>query len=757
MTTRDVLRLRNFRLLFAGHGVSVFGDRMVTVALAFAVLEVGGSASAVGLVLAASWLPSVASVLVGGVVADRISRRTVMVAADAVRVASQGAMAALLISGSAEVWMLAALAGVTGAATGFFNPAATGLLPDVVPSEGLQPANALRSTAASLSEILGPASAGVLVAAAGAGWAIAADAVTFAISGACLAALHLGRTAKREHAEFLRDLRDGWAAVRSRRWVWTCFVYFAVANLMWGAWVALGPVVADRDLGGAEAWGTVYAAVGVGALLGSLAATRVRPSRPLVFVALMDAVFGLPLAFLAAGASVPVLALGAGLSGIGLMLGMSVWETTLQREIPAASLSRVASYDWFVSYAVYPIGLAIWGPLAEAIGIHTALWIAFGLFFASVLALLSVADIRRTAPLAVAAVLLLAFFAMPAAADAKVVWLCKPGQRANPCEPSLTTTTFSPTGKRLGVERVQRAKRRRADCFYVYPTVSDQQQPQATQVVDDVLRSIALYQTARYSRDCRVFAPVYRQVTIQGLLNPDTVTPEMQEQGYDDVVEAWRTYLRRFNHGRGVVLIGHSQGTYVLRRLVREEIDPKASERRRLVSAVLLGGNVSVRAGADRGGDFKRVRACRRASQIGCVIAYSTFNAPVPDNSLFGRANEPGRQILCTNPAALGGGSAKLTPIYPSAPFAPSVIGAAANAALANLPRPSTPWAAFPGAYSGRCSTAGGASVFQVKPLRGAFPVTAVPDATWGLHLTDANIALGQLANLVRRQIRAYD
>ena len=116
-----------------------------------------------------------------------------------------------------------------------------------------------------------------------------------------------------------------------------------------------------------------------------------------------------------------------------------------------------------------------------------------------------------------------AMLVAPAAADAKVVWLCKPGQRANPCEPSLTTTIFSPTGKRLGVERVQRAKRRRADCFYVYPTVSDQQRPQATQVVDDVLRSIALYQTARYSRDCRVFAPVYRQFTIQGLLNPGKV------------------------------------------------------------------------------------------------------------------------------------------------------------------------------------------------------------------------------------------
>ena len=360
-------------------------------------------------------------------------------------------------------------------------------------------------------------------------------------------------------------------------------------------------------------------------------------------------------------------------------------------------------------------------------------------------------------PLAAVTLALVAFVLIPASAEAKVVWLCKPGQKANPCEPSLTTTNFSPKGKRLGVERVERARRRQADCFYVYPTVSDQKQPQATQVVDDVLRSIALYQAARYSRDCRVFAPVYRQVTIQGLLEPGTVTPEMREQGYDDVLEAWRTYLRRFNHGRGVVLIGHSQGTFVLRQLIREEIDPKASERRRLVSAVLLGGNVTVKAGSDRGGDFKQVRACRRAGQTGCVVAFSTFNAPVPDDALFGRTSEPGREVLCTNPAALGGGSAKLTPIYPSAPFADSVIGAAANLAIGDLPRPKTAWAGFPGSYSGRCSKAGGASVLQVKPMPGAHPFTASPDASWGIHLTDANIALGQLANLVRGQIHRYD
>jgi hypothetical protein len=361
----------------------------------------------------------------------------------------------------------------------------------------------------------------------------------------------------------------------------------------------------------------------------------------------------------------------------------------------------------------------------------------------------------RTVLLAAAlgAILLIA----PAAADATVVWLCKPGKRANPCEPSLTTTTFSPTGKRLGVERVRRAKRRRVDCFYVYPTVSDQKRPQATQVVDDVLRSIALYQAARYSRDCRVFAPVYRQFTVQGLLNPATITSEMLEQAYADVLEAWRAYQRRWGRGRGVVLIGHSQGTVWLRRLIREEIDPKQSARRRLVSALLLGGNVVVRAGADRGGDFEHVRACRRPGQTGCVVAFSTFNAPVPENALFGRTSDPALEVLCTNPAALGGGSATLTPIYPRARFAPSLIGLAANLALGDLPRPTTPWAAFPDSYSGRCSRAGGASVLQVKSLRGAFPVAPAPNAARGLHLSDGNIALGNLANLIRRQIRAYD
>jgi MFS family permease len=391
----EVLRRREFRLLFAGQAVSVLGDRMVAVALAFAVLEVGGSASDVGLVLAAGAFPLVASVLVGGVVGDRASRRAVMVVADLVRVASQGAMAALLIAGTPEVWMLALLAGVTGTATGFFGPAATGLLPEVVPAEELQPANALRSSAVSLGEIVGPIAAGVLVAAAGAGWAIAVDAVTFLVSAACLVMLRVPARVAARSSSFLADMREGWVAFRSRRWVWTVVAYFAIGNVFWGAWNGLGPVVADRELGGAAAWSVVLAALGVGALAGSLLATQVKPRRPLVFVALTDGLFALPLAFLAAASAVPLLACGALLSGAGMMLGLSVWESTLQRHIPGEALSRVSSYDWFGSLAFYPLGLAIWGPVAAAIGVDVSLWLAFGLSVAAVLALLAVPDIRR--------------------------------------------------------------------------------------------------------------------------------------------------------------------------------------------------------------------------------------------------------------------------------------------------------------------------------------------------------------------------
>lgn len=391
----QLLRAREFRLLFTAQAVSVLGDRMVAVALAFAVLEVGGSVSQVGLVLAAGTFPLVASVLVGGVVADRASRRAVMVAADMVRVASQAATAALLIAGVAEVWTLALLAGVAGAATGFFSPASTGLLPEMVLAEQLQPANALRGTAVSSGEILGPLLAGGLVAAAGAGWAFAVDAATFAVSAVCLVMMRIPARATARSGSFLAELREGWVAFRSRRWVWTFIAYFTFGNLVWGAWGTLGPVVAHRDLGGAGAWGAVLGAMGVGMLAGSLIAVRIDPRRPLFFAGLADGLLFLPLACLAALPPLPLIVLGAALGGAGMALALAVWESTLQRRIPGESLSRVSSYDWFASLAFYPLGLAIWGPIAAGIGTSSALWLAFGLAAVSTLALLSVPDIRR--------------------------------------------------------------------------------------------------------------------------------------------------------------------------------------------------------------------------------------------------------------------------------------------------------------------------------------------------------------------------
>jgi hypothetical protein len=345
-----------------------------------------------------------------------------------------------------------------------------------------------------------------------------------------------------------------------------------------------------------------------------------------------------------------------------------------------------------------------------------------------------------------------------ASAGGGVHWLCKPGIANNPCSVSLTTTRYSTSLKKLGVDKVKPARHPKFDCFYVYPTVSDQKTPVANFDIDPEQRSIALYQAARYSSECRIYAPVYRQLTLLGIgaTGTTTVTPQQRAQAYNDVRDAWRTYLRKFNKGRGVVLIGHSQGSFVLRELVTKEIDQKPKVRRRLVSAILLGGNVLVKKGKDVGGDFKHVRACHSRTQFGCVIAWSTFNAPVPQDAIFGRTNVAGQQVLCTNPAALGGGTGKITAVYPSTPFAPgTTIGAATLAVGQPVPKATTAWFAFPRAYRAHCSSAGGAHVLEIAGA-GATQLHAVPSPEWGLHLTDANIALGNLVDLARSQAASW-
>jgi len=348
--------------------------------------------------------------------------------------------------------------------------------------------------------------------------------------------------------------------------------------------------------------------------------------------------------------------------------------------------------------------------------------------------------------------------ASPAAAQAepKTVWLCRPGLADNPCEPDLATTWYDSSGKVLAVDPVKRATNPKVDCFYVYPTTSDQQTPQANFNVDPELRSIALYQAARYSSECRVFAPVYRQVTIRGLLSPGSVTPEMRESAYQDVRRAWLDYLQHDNGGRGVVFIGHSQGTFVLRRLLREEVDGNDAVRAKVVSALLLGGNVTVQKGSDVGGDFQHLPACRSSQQLGCVVAFSTFDAPVPPESLFGRSTDPNLQVLCVDPASLIGRSGLINPVTPTAPFAPGTIASVIS--ILGLP-PVTASTAFvenQGAYRASCSSADNANVLQISAQGNAPTLKPSPDPTWGLHLVDANIALGNLVDLVHVQSQRW-
>jgi hypothetical protein len=367
------------------------------------------------------------------------------------------------------------------------------------------------------------------------------------------------------------------------------------------------------------------------------------------------------------------------------------------------------------------------------------------------------ATMGLAALVAALAVVSLALPAGAAAAKGKVVWLCKPGKKPNPCQGGQSTALVSPTGDVIGEKDAKRTKRRKIDCFYVYPTVSDQQTANANLHIDPEERSIALYQASRYSPVCRVYAPMYRQVTLKGISDPSNVSPHAQEVAYKSALRGWKTYLRKYNDGRGVVLIGHSQGTFVLRTLIANEIDSSQRLRHRLVSAILLGGNVTVADGKDSGGDFEHIRACHSATQLHCVVAFSTFDEQPPADAIFGRTSEPGVHVLCTNPAALRGGSGELRTIQPSKPFAPdTTIGAATRAVGFPVVDTDQRYVQANGAYSAHCSSADGAHVLEIQPNDGAPDLRSIPTAAWGLHLVDANIALGNLVRTVRDEVRSY-
>jgi len=391
-----LLRIRDFRSVFLAQSVSTVGDFFVPVAISFAVLDLTGSVKDLGLVLFSRVFGQVVFFLAGGVWADRLGRQQVMVGSHVVRCVSQGVLGLLLVSGHALIWQLVALQFVHGCATAFFRPAASGLTPQLVPPELLQGANALMWMTLSIGGILGPAAGGVLVATVGAGWALIGDAATFAIAAVLLARLPPLGTAPPQQESFWHELAAGWREVRSRTWLWTGILDFAAFQLVFlSTMMVLGPLVAKESLGGAGAWAALLTAFSVGTLLGNLASMRVHPRRPLITAWLLFLVTGPSLVLLAFAAPVWSIALTELASGVTIGIGGTLWETTVQRQVPPHMLSRVAAYDWMGSTALRPLGLAAVGPIAIAVGVRETLLGAFALTVASTVALLLIPDMWR--------------------------------------------------------------------------------------------------------------------------------------------------------------------------------------------------------------------------------------------------------------------------------------------------------------------------------------------------------------------------
>ena len=391
------LRERTFRLLFLGRTISLLGSAVAPIALAFAVLDtLEASATALGVVLAAEWVPRILFILLGGVWADRLPRNLVMVGSNLLSGAGQAVAAVLLLTGSAEVWHLVALQLMRGIAQSFFFPASQGVVPQTVPAERLQQANAILRLSMNAILIGGTALGGLTVAAVGPAWALAFDAATYGVSAWFLWLMRLPARVREAGSRFVDELREGWDEFRSRTWLWAIVVGAMAGNMArMGGLFVLGPVVAQKELGGASAWGAILAAESVGLVAGGLLALRLRPRRPLLAGQVALLAMAPTLALLAQPAPVAVIACAAFGAGVGLEVFSVFWDTTLQREVPLDVLSRVSSYDALGSFVAIPAGMTAAGPLADAIGLEQTLWIAFAVAVGSVLFGLAFSEVRN--------------------------------------------------------------------------------------------------------------------------------------------------------------------------------------------------------------------------------------------------------------------------------------------------------------------------------------------------------------------------
>jgi MFS family permease len=398
---------RPFRLLFASLAVTLLGSWMTPVALAFAVLELTDSPTALGLVLGAEAVPFVALLLVGGVWADRLPRIRVMLAADIASAAGQGAMALLLITGHARIWQLALLAAVAGAADAFHTPALAGLLPATVPAPMLQRANALRHLESNAMRVVGPLLAGLLVATAGAGWAIAFDSCSFLAAALILSRIRVAPVVRAVRAvNFLGELGEGWRAVRLHGWLLAMMLDTALWCLViLGPYMVLGPVVSKRELGGAGAWALISAAYGIGSVAGGVLGLRLHPRRPLLVAVVINAAFVPLLGLLAIAAPTWLIAISGVPAGASIALYMVLWDTTIQERIPADVLARVSSFERMATFALMPLGMALAGPVADVLGVGATLWASaawLGVSTVFLLAIPSVRGLERASPAAAA-------------------------------------------------------------------------------------------------------------------------------------------------------------------------------------------------------------------------------------------------------------------------------------------------------------------------------------------------------------------
>jgi MFS family permease len=390
------LRERNFRLFFVGQSTSTLGSSFTVVALAFAVLQVTGSVADVGLALAATRLPLTLFVLFGGVLGDRLPRRTVMLVSDAGRFVTQGAAAVLLLSGRARLWELLVLFAANGLAQALFNPAAVGLVQELVDGDSLQSSNALLDFGRSGSALLGQLLGGVLVTLTSPGTAFALDSFSFLISAWALSRLSLGGVvAIRPSGRFFAELRQGWDEFRAHRWLWVGVVHIALLNAFaLVAFFALGPAVAKQSLGGGAAWGVVGAGFAAGMMLGSAVAVRWRPARPLLAAFAVVLLAAPQLALLAAAAPLGAVAAGAFFGGAQSSLSGALWRTTIQKEVPAEAIARVAAYSLVGTLVLAPIGYASVGFVAQALGISAVLWAGVAWIVASTLLVIALPTIR---------------------------------------------------------------------------------------------------------------------------------------------------------------------------------------------------------------------------------------------------------------------------------------------------------------------------------------------------------------------------